>query len=187
MTSNVQIDQYLSGHPGYRGAFPADSLPPNISPGDSLVVNYDNHNDGGSHWVAMRFPPDAPAEYFDSFGFAPDADDKILKRKTRFAEYLAEHSFATSAVGTDSDEVKDADATDPHLHGVFVYNKTDFQSAESDTCGIWAAWFVLGALDNPADLRALLSMKGAVRDNTVRKIFGSERDSGTADEPHFDS
>ena len=116
----------------------------------------------------MRFPPDAPAEYFDSFGFAPDADDKILKRKTRFAEYLAEHSFATSAVGTDSDEVTDTDATidrdevtntknlpvNTHLHGVFVYNKTDFQSAESDTCGIWAAWFVLGALDNPADLRA---------------------------------
>jgi hypothetical protein len=155
MTSSVQIDEYLSEVPGYLGALPADELPEEIKPGDTLVANYDNASQAGSHWVAMRFPAGEPAQYFDSFGFGPDEDDRVLHRKTRFAAYLRKHSFAG--------------ANTP-----FIFNHIDYQSKHADTCGVWAAWFILGVLEDHAGVDTLLSMAPKKRDDEVKDIFLSE-------------
>ena len=55
----------------FLGTFPADHIPvPREFPA-SLVVNMDNSNLPGSHWVAMFFPTPSRVVYYDSYGIMP--------------------------------------------------------------------------------------------------------------------
>jgi hypothetical protein len=50
-----------------------DQLPARVeSRAQSFVVNTDSCDHKGTHWVAFHFPKEGPAEFFDSFGRAPE-------------------------------------------------------------------------------------------------------------------
>ena len=53
---------------GFQGVFPIDLLPPRRK--GSYVINLDEHDQPGSHWVAVYDDGDK-VEYFDSFGVPP--------------------------------------------------------------------------------------------------------------------
>jgi hypothetical protein len=63
----------LSGERGFLGCAAHDQLVGLSAPrtGASVVMNLQNSNQPGSHWVALYFGP-STAEYFDSFGLPPD-------------------------------------------------------------------------------------------------------------------
>ena len=88
MSTTTQLEAWAAKHvPRFLGVFAADTLPdPSVvahAAPTSLVVNYDPHELPGSHWVACRISRRV-AEWFDSFGLAPDADDLILGHATYF-------------------------------------------------------------------------------------------------------
>ena len=53
---------------GFQGVFPIDLLPSRQK--GSYVINLDEHDQPGSHWVAVYDDGDK-VEYFDSFGVRP--------------------------------------------------------------------------------------------------------------------
>jgi hypothetical protein len=56
-----------------KNVCPADYLPASISSRPSFyIVNTDNSDGKGRHWVAFYFPPKGPPEFFDSLGRRPD-------------------------------------------------------------------------------------------------------------------
>lgn len=55
----------------YVGCYPADKIPSIKNYPSSFVVNMDNSNEPGSHWVAMFLPNKEHVYYFDSFGLIP--------------------------------------------------------------------------------------------------------------------
>ncbi len=62
------------------GVYPLDKIPkPNGVP-ECIIVNLDQHNKPGSHWIAIFIDPDGIGEYFDSYGRMP--------RKTQLKTYL---------------------------------------------------------------------------------------------------
>ena len=90
MTSGRQIYRALKGEKLSRdqflGVFAADKLPSVIDAKPAgLVVNTDNASDPGEHWVAMYFPADGPAEFFDSYGSESEAYNQ-------FAHYLSSNA-----------------------------------------------------------------------------------------------
>ena len=107
----------------FNGVYSADTLPQpqNITPKTCLIVNYDNHNKRGSHWVACCIDYNA-VYWFDSFGLAPDADDLILGHKTYFKEWL--NNVCRNL------NIKS-----------YNYNTADLQSLEATTCGHYSLWF----------------------------------------------
>lgn len=157
MTTSTQLNAVCRGTPGFRGVFAADQLPDDIRPGDSLIANYDTHDEDGTHWVAMRFPANAPAEFFDSFGLAPDQADRLLERETHFRQYLARHSAAA---------------------GAWAWNRFDFQCLRDNTCGEFAAAFVvIGGLPQDPSRKKLWGpiakpMTCKKRGKAVRKVIG---------------
>lgn len=70
-----QINQKLFNNPitkrYYKGCYAADKIPPIDHFPASLVVNMDNSDKPGSHWVAMYMPRRNSVYYFDSFGLMP--------------------------------------------------------------------------------------------------------------------
>ena len=109
--------------PGFLGVFASDTLPTTVHNQHletSLIVNYGASDTAGSHWCAMRFHgPGKRAEWFDSFGQAPDIEDGILDEPTEFKSYLLRHAPG------------------------YTYNSFDFQNLADDECGEWSAMFVL--------------------------------------------
>ena len=94
MTSGRQIYRALKGDQltgkQFLGVFAADKLPNLIDAKPTgLVANTDCSSDPGEHWIAMYFPADGPAEFFDSYGSESGAYDQ-------FADYLS--SNASSVV-----------------------------------------------------------------------------------------
>lgn len=55
----------------FLGTFPADRIPAITSYPSSMVVNMDNSNLPGSHWVAIFVPSRHTVFYYDSFGVKP--------------------------------------------------------------------------------------------------------------------
>jgi hypothetical protein len=78
--SNFQINSKMRDVKGFLGCYAHNQLASLGNPirGQSLIMNLENIGQSGSHWVAMYFGdhPGGPlcgaAEYFDSFGLAPD-------------------------------------------------------------------------------------------------------------------
>jgi len=60
----------------FKGVYARDTIPYYLTTGNyskfGLIVNFDKHNNVGSHWVAIFVPRGKPfMEYFDSFGRRP--------------------------------------------------------------------------------------------------------------------
>lgn len=57
----------------FRGVYSLDTLPikKNIKKPAAFVVNTDPSNKPGTHWIAIYFPKNGCAEYYDSYGQWP--------------------------------------------------------------------------------------------------------------------
>lgn len=155
MTTNHELERKLRHVPGFAGVFASNQLPARLGASHtrpfSLIANYDRAGMPGSHWIGMRFPAHAPAEYFDSFGLAPDMADRVVRVGTHFGRYLSRHSAT----------------------GTFRHNAFDFQCLEDDTCGEWAALFVEHGLpdDNPGFWRPIMDTRSCLaRDQEARNM-----------------
>ena len=134
MTSNVQLLHYILNHrlpPGqlFLGVFSSDNLPIEVGSNSCLIVNYSKRNQPGTHWVAMKNLNTNEPEYFDSYGRAPDTDDRFVSNRTNFDSYLRNHSTS----------------------GQYQYNTIDLQSwningPDDDVCGQYALAFLYHGL-----------------------------------------
>ncbi len=70
--SNYDLAQYASclKLPFFRGVFMKDALPKRIMENESAIVNLDNSDGPGTHWVCYKKLGDT-VYYFDSFGNLP--------------------------------------------------------------------------------------------------------------------
>jgi hypothetical protein len=60
------------GITNFRGCFMKDALPKSIKCNESGIINLENSDSGGSHWVAYFNDPNCVVvEYFDSYGIVP--------------------------------------------------------------------------------------------------------------------
>lgn len=66
----------------FLGVFASDKIPSIISFPAALIVNLDESDSPGSHWIALLFTKGKKCEYFDSYGRKPN--NCILK-------YIAKH------------------------------------------------------------------------------------------------
>ena len=79
MSYDYQLEDYLRKRVkdgSFLGIFAHDLLPEQVPRGSSLIANYSNHDQEGTHWVGMRNLGTKDVEYFDSCGF--DYDDLRL-------------------------------------------------------------------------------------------------------------
>lgn len=153
MTSALQLQAACRDVPGFLGVFAADRLPEKIGRlhKESLIVNYDDAGEPGSHWCAIIFTRGGAARWFDSFGAPPDGEDTILNRKTTFRDYLARHARG------------------------WTYNTLDLQCLAENTCGEWSATAVrIGALpqEDPRAWRRLLDQPRCRADKRVIELVG---------------
>jgi hypothetical protein len=68
--SNFQIDNYFKYQPEFMGCFAKDSLPKLITPNKFYIVNLQDYNETGSHWVLIASTNKAVL-YLDPFGVVP--------------------------------------------------------------------------------------------------------------------
>ena len=70
--------------PNFRGVFMRDQLPRTIKPVECGIMNFNTHDQVGSHWVCYMKKGRARI-YFDSFGqISPLEMQKYLKTKLQF-------------------------------------------------------------------------------------------------------
>jgi len=124
-STNHQIENYIKKHykGRFMGCFYADCLPRLLPPNASLIANYSNQGEEGTHWVAignLNQDNGKPSFYMDSFGKKPDGADSILNKKTDFLEYIKRNS-----------------------RNRFSNNKENLQAPTSDTCGEYATYAIV--------------------------------------------
>lgn len=72
-----------STRPYFQGVYPCDWLKmPTLFPAQ-MVVNLDDSERKGRHWVALHMPNAGEAYYFDSFGEPPDGDIEEFLRTNK--------------------------------------------------------------------------------------------------------
>lgn len=69
--NNLQIEEQLKNIEHFRGVFSHDTLPKKIHDEESGVINLDNKNGSGTHWVAYCSTDKSNITYLDSFGLPP--------------------------------------------------------------------------------------------------------------------
>ena len=79
--TNFEIQEYYQNEPRFNGVFSRDNLPNTIKNG-AYVVNLDEYNDIGTHWIAL-YVNDKIVTYFDYFGVEhiPKEIMKFIGRK----------------------------------------------------------------------------------------------------------
>jgi len=102
----------------YLGAYSADTLPSQIKTSHFIVANTDLSSNVGKHWYIIYRYSSSILEVFDSLGI--DSDKK---------------NFLESNL---------------KLSGVkkVIYNTTQFQTNQSDTCGKFVIYFIINRLFN---------------------------------------
>lgn len=80
-TDDIDI-MLKSTYVDYLGTFPKDQLPKTISTGQACIINLDNHDGAGTHWVAVFCGYDY-CEYFDSYGIIPPPIIRKFMRSSR--------------------------------------------------------------------------------------------------------
>ncbi len=75
--------------PNFRGVYPKDQLPTSIEENESGIVNLENSNKSGSHWVAYYNDKKLKyVLYFDSFGVPPPKElEKYLRTSNKKIQY----------------------------------------------------------------------------------------------------
>ena len=64
--TNIEIDEYYKNEPRFNGVYSRNNLPNKIKKG-VYVINLDECENTGTHWVALFVKPKYTV-YFDSFG-----------------------------------------------------------------------------------------------------------------------
>lgn len=70
----ITIREYIRPHQRqniFKGVFPCDSLPNSFRLPAAFVINLSQHDEPGTHWVAIYISESGYAFYFDSFGMKP--------------------------------------------------------------------------------------------------------------------
>ena len=125
---DTDLDKIMSKIPSYLGTISADEIPSQILPKvepqsrGSFIMNLDNHDQPGSHWVAVYFDarPEGSnsIEYFDSF--AMDPPPRFMK------------------------DIRDlADKLDAKKYLQLKVNKVKHQMDDSYNCGWHSAKFIM--------------------------------------------
>ncbi|VDI32556.1 Hypothetical predicted protein [Mytilus galloprovincialis] len=110
-TYGYELECYLEDLPATVCC--ADELPDEVSNRPrSFVVNTDDCDGKGIHWVAFHFPREGPVEFFDSFGRAPE------KYRSRFRDVLV--------------------ANGPR----YKFSRVRVQPEDGDSCGLYCIHFV---------------------------------------------
>lgn len=88
--NTLEINDAMSGNPvtckSFRGVFPADKLPKPITDGNehklpaAYIVNTENSDSSGSHWLAIYQGEAGKADVFDSFGSQIETYNPLFKR-----------------------------------------------------------------------------------------------------------
>ena len=74
--TNVEINDYYENEPRFNGVCSRNNLPKTIK-NDAYVINLDEYDDIGTHWVALYYDKNTVV-YFDSFGIE-HIPDEIMK------------------------------------------------------------------------------------------------------------
>jgi hypothetical protein len=158
-STNTQIENYIKKHYKGRflGCFYADCLPKLLPPNASLIANYSNMGQEGTHWVALgnlNQDNGKPSFYFDSFGRAPDGADNILNKKTFFLDYIKKNS-----------------------RNRFTNNKANLQAPTADTCGEYATFAIcqqcVPHMEHPDPWKSFLQYHSTPESNDIliRKLI----------------
>ena len=112
------IVRYLTKDPACNdqlvGVYAKDTLPAVVGNKPALyIVNTDKAAGLGRHWIVMYFPPDEPAEFFDSLGHSPDF------YTTHFVTFLTNNSES------------------------YKYLKIRLQDFRTETCGHYCIFYCL--------------------------------------------
>lgn len=70
----ISIRDYIRPHQReniFKGVFPCDSMPHSFRLPAAFVINLSQHDEPGTHWVALYISEYGNAFYFDSFGVKP--------------------------------------------------------------------------------------------------------------------
>ena len=65
------IKRLLRTYKCFKGVYPSDMLPINMSLPLRIIINTDPHDKPGQHWVSVSIDKQGNGYYFDSFGFPP--------------------------------------------------------------------------------------------------------------------
>lgn len=148
MSTSEQLDMWAKKNKvrGWLGVFSADTLPRHVPQTPwSLVVNYENHNEPGDHWVAAM-GSHGRAYYFSSFALPPDGADGTLGDRTRFRSWLSR--IAPRG---------------------WRYNRVPLQSMQGDTCGLWSV-YACKVRGGPCEVPAAYAWASTDRAESDRRI-----------------
>ena len=71
MSSNIEIEEKLKDKKQFLGCFPIDKIP-NLQKNESIIINSDEHNEEGTHWMGLKITSKNVCLFFDSFGEPPN-------------------------------------------------------------------------------------------------------------------
>lgn len=92
----LKVSKYI---PHFRGVFMRDRLPKSPQDKESGIINLDNHDGPGTHWVAY-YKDKSHMEYFDSFGnLQPPKELKKYLGKNIFYNYDSYQTYDTFICG----------------------------------------------------------------------------------------
>lgn len=74
--TNVDLSKYGSDIPHFRGVFMTDELPKKPWKNESAIVNLDDSDGPGTHWVCYR-KRGKHVLYFDSYGDLPPPEELV--------------------------------------------------------------------------------------------------------------
>ena len=79
--SNIKIIKTLKYINNFNDVFSHNTLPSKINKNECGVINYNDDNQSGSHWVAyFNNPKSKYVEFFDSYGVSPSNQIKNFLR-----------------------------------------------------------------------------------------------------------
>lgn len=97
--SNFQINNILRNDKSFGGCYSKDQLPANGPRQKSYIINLENHNQGGSHWVLVSDIQRETTVYFDSYGVPPPNAVKSFIEKS--GKSWTENSREIQPLGSD--------------------------------------------------------------------------------------
>ena len=121
-----------------------------------MVINLDNHNQSGSHWVALySVLNENKLYYFDSFGKTPGKRIKKLNKK--ILKYMHKQNNNTGI--NKNDELFD-----------IRYNKIQHQFKNSE-CGVYSMNFIIRLLNNESFDHIINSITKDDKMNDCRNVY----------------
>ena len=87
-----EISNDIWGRKHFLGVFPFDKKPKIRFYPSCLILNNQNHNQPGQHWIALYFHSKNICEFFDSLGMSPEFYNlldyiKLYSKQVNFASY----------------------------------------------------------------------------------------------------